>query len=310
MLVQFRKMQGAGNDFIFFDDLSTNMEISSDEVFALCDRHFGIGADGVILVRPSNREDCVAYMHYINSDGSLSQMCGNGIRCFAKYLVDNHLVLPDEDTFGVETLAGPRYITVTRRPDGTMETACVDMGEPSFLPASLPTTLPVTREDAELGPLVADAPLMLLDRELAFTCVSMGNPHAVTFIDVPPAEFDVPRIGAAGEVSPAFPERTNVEFAQVVSTDPEDARISLRVFERGCGETLACGTGCCATAVAAAATGRTPRKVTISVPGGTILVDWREDGHVFMTGPAETVFDGRVEVASVSPRSCHHCNRG
>lgn len=190
MQVYFTKMHGTGNDFVFIEDMRSQLELSKEDIQLLCDRHMGIGADGIILVRPAKDDQAVAYMHYINSDGTLAQMCGNGVRCFAKYLVDNHLVLPEEDTFTVETLSGPKEITVTRDDKGRMLTACVDMGTPSFSRESLPTTLEYTMSDESLGNIIADTPIELPDGSYDFTCVSMGNPHAITFID-DPSTFNV-----------------------------------------------------------------------------------------------------------------------
>lgn len=309
MLIDFTKMHGAGNDFVFIEDMHAKIELSKEDVLFLCDRHFGIGADGVILVRPPKTDDGVAYMHYINSDGSLAQMCGNGIRCFARYLVDNRMILPDEDRFVVDTLSGPKSISIIRGGDGEMEGACVDMGVPAFTQESLPTLIDYTGVDERYGSVIEDAPVAYGAGTLDVTCVSMGNPHAVVFIDEDPGDYDVIGIGSMMEGNDMFPQRTNVEFARVMSSDDGVASISMRVFERGCGETLACGTGCCATAVAAALTGRTGRSAIIHVLGGDIAVDWREDDHVYMSGPAVKVFDGRIELPSiVISRNCCNCS--
>lgn len=306
MQVYFTKMHGTGNDFVFIEDMRSQLELSQEDIQLLCDRHMGVGADGVILVRPAKDDQAVAYMHYINSDGTLAQMCGNGVRCFAKYLVDNQLVLPDEDCFTVETLSGLKEITVTRDEKGHMLTACVDMGIPSFSRESLPTTLEYTVNDESFGNIIADTPIELPDGSFDFTCVSMGNPHAITFIDDPSA-FDIDGNGSFMESNPLFPERVNTEFAHVDQVDNDKATISMRVFERGCGETLACGTGCCATAVAAAVTGRAPRHSTLKILGGELDIYWRDNGHVFMTGPATTVYDGKIDIVSLEGSGCS-CN--
>lgn len=294
MRIDFTKMQGTGNDFIFIEDARNEIELTSDEVKFLCDRHFGIGADGVILVRSSENPDCVAYMHYINSDGSLAQMCGNGVRCFAKYLVDHRMVALEQNDFIVDTLSGPKPISIKRDETGYMSFATVDMGEPIFSAEKIPTTLAHTDTDSVLGDVVTDAVITTPGGDLRFTCVSMGNPHAIAFID-DPLSFDLQTVGAFIESHPAFPEKTNAEFAKVLSLG-EEARIVMRVFERGCGETLACGTGCCATAVAAALTGRAPRKVILQILGGELEIEWASNNHVIMTGPAATVYTGSLEL--------------
>lgn len=294
MKIPFVKMHGCGNDFVMIEDLQAQIDISSEQAAMICDRHFGVGADGVILVRPAHKGNAVAFMHYMNSDGSLAQMCGNGVRCFAKYLVDHGLVSSDKKVFDVSTLAGIRTITVERDDDGLMTYATVDMGEPAFAPESLPTTFEPTMRDDVCGDIIANRPVATPDGVLEFTCVSMGNPHAITFVDDDPGKY-VLRTGPFLESSEHFPEKTNVEFAHVVDED-DGKHIKMRVFERGCGETLACGTGCCATAVAAAVTGRAPRCVTVDILGGSLRIDWKEDGHVFMTGPAMTSFEGVLEL--------------
>ena len=294
MRIPFVKMHGCGNDFVMIEDLQSNLELTPEQVAHICDRHFGVGADGVILIRPAEDSDAIAFMHYINSDGTLAQMCGNGVRCFAKYLVDNKLVLPEEKVFNVATRAGIRTITVERGADGLMKYATVDMGKPSFDPKSLPTTLVPTRHDEEWGDIIADFPIDTPRGDLSFTCVSMGNPHAVAFLNDSPSIY-VQSVGPAIESSTHFPEKTNVEFARVIGTT-EGRRIQMRVYERGCGETLACGTGCCATAVAAYVTGRAPREVDVDILGGTLHIEWKDDGHVFMTGPAATSFEGFIDI--------------
>ena len=307
MEITFTKMHGAGNDFVFIEDMDDRFEISTDDVRGICDRHFGVGADGVILVKPAKDPECIAYMHYINADGTLAQMCGNGVRCFAKFLVDNRLTLPDEDTFKVETGSGPKTITVHRDEVGSVTSATVDMGRPSFDPASLPTNLVATRIDDTLGPVVQMEPMETPAGTLEVTCVSMGNPHAVIFVDDPDT-FDVDGVGAYLESNPAFPEKTNVEFAHVIDGGDEP-RIRMRVFERGVGETLACGTGCCATAVAAAICGLAPRKAILDILGGELEISWVGNGHIIMTGPAKSVFTGHIEIGSISGSVGCNCRR-
>ncbi|MEA5020468.1 MAG: diaminopimelate epimerase [Gordonibacter sp.] len=304
MEVNFAKLHGAGNDFIIIDDMRSTMELLPAQIAALCDRHFGIGADGVILVRPSQRGECVAYMHYFNSDGSLAQMCGNGVRCFAKFLVDRGYTPASEGRCVVDTLAGPKSLSFTVDEQGRMLTATVDMGRPILAASDVPTTLCAEGETEEGESFVKDVSVPVEWGALSFTCVSMGNPHAVTFIEdfaaLPDELFidascksletlDMKRIGASYEAHEVFPEKINVECAMV-----REGRIAMRVFERGCGETLACGTGACAVGVAAALTGRAGRENDIDLRGGTLHITWDLDGHVFMRGPAQESFFGTV----------------
>lgn len=304
MEIDFVKLNGCGNDFIFIDDLSNEIELSVEQVRGLCDRHFGIGADGVILVRPSDNPDCVAYMHYINADGSLAEMCGNGVRCFAKYLVDHGFVSASDSSFVADTKAGERPISFTVDRAGLLETATVDMGRPILDPATVPVALAASAQTddgvAYVKEVLIDSPWL----SLPFTCISMGNPHAVTFIDdfsqwpdelfvgeKSLANLRIDMIGAWYESHSAFPAKANIEFAQVVP-----GGIRMRVYERGDGETLACGTGACATSVAGALTGRTGRNNDVFLLGGTLHIEWAEDGHVMMTGPAAQAFTGTVEL--------------
>lgn len=295
MLVEFTKMHGTGNDFVFIEDLEDRLDIKPETTRFLCDRHMGIGADGVILVKPSPREECIAYMHYINSDGTLAQMCGNGIRCFAKYLVDHQIAVKGSDSFIVDTLAGPRTISYTIDNHDKLVDATVDMGSPSAAPDTIPTTLCTDSVDEALGPVILNAPLDTPEGMLSFTCISMGNPHAITFVDNP-STFPLESVGPFIENSTLFPEKTNVEFASV-SRSAGRCEIAMRVWERGCGETLACGTGCCATAVAARMKDLAPRSTDLLIRGGKLHIDWREsDNHVIMTGPACTVYEGSIDL--------------
>lgn len=305
MELEFVKLHGLGNDFVFVDDFSREIELSKEQVALLCDRHFGIGGDGVILVRPSERSECAAYMHYINSDGTLAQMCGNGVRCFAKYLVDRGFVPAADGQFVADTLAGPKPISFQVDDDEKMVAATVDMGHPILEPSSVPVSLTANAtSDAGLS-FVSNADIASPWGAFSFTCVSMGNPHAITFIDdfaaLPDELFvdssdkqlstlDLSKVGAYFESHEAFPEKTNVEFARIAA----DGVIEMRVFERGCGETLACGTGACATNVAAALTGRASRENDLVLRGGTLHILWDENDHVMMTGPATEAFEGTV----------------
>jgi diaminopimelate epimerase len=240
-----------------------------------CDRNFGIGADGVILALPSERADF--RMRLINADGTEAEHCGNGIRCLAKLVHDHGHTRGD--TLTVET-AGRLNVLLLFTSDGRVESVRVDMAEPVFTRGDIPMTGDPAAE-------AIDVPLEAGGRELRFTAVSMGNPHAVTFVDDPGA-FPVTTLGPLFEHHPVFPRRANVEFIQVLGPD----ELRMRVWERGAGETLACGTGACASLVAAARTGRTGRRATVHLPGGDLRIEWQDDNHVYMTGPAVTVFEG------------------
>ncbi len=303
MELEFAKLEGLGNDFVFIEDMDAALELSDAQVKALCDRHFGIGADGVILVRPPKGAG-VAYMHYINADGTLAQMCGNGVRCFAKYLVDHGLAQSGDGALTVDTMAGERRIAYQLDDSGKLALATVDMGAPILEPERIPLSPSSSDRCAQqkngLNLIILDSPW----GAFMFACVSMGNPHAVCFIenwegqsdDLFPADaeksLDTMRlddIGAFFESHPAFPEKSNIEFACI-----EEDGISMRVFERGCGETLACGTGACATFVAASLTGRVQGETIIHLLGGDLTIDEDEPGHILMTGPAEQSFTGSV----------------
>ena len=273
----FTKMHGCGNDFIVVDDVANEWDFDEEAVQLLCDRHFGIGADGLILVRNPSDPEADFLMLYQNSDGSLAEMCGNGVRVFAKFLTDTGRVTGD--SVAVQTLGGIKHVEIVRGQDGEFRLACVDMGAPVLAAADIPTTLP--------GDPVVDALVSTDAGGFRVTCVSMGNPHAIVWVD-DVDEAPVTSIGPLVETASVFPRKTNVEFAQVV----DEGRIRLRVWERGVGETLACGTGACATLVGAALTGRTGRTATIELPGGELDIAWNDDGRVLMTGPAETVFSG------------------
>ncbi len=303
MELTFSKLNGAGNDFVFVDDLSNEIELTQKQVAWLCDRHFGIGADGVILVRPSERPECAAYMHYINSDGTLAQMCGNGVRCFAKFLVDRGYVQASDGSFVADTLAGPKPISFEVDENEKLTQATVDMGHPILDPNEVPVAAAANAETEDGRIFAREVTIPSPWGDFAFTCVSMGNPHAITFIDdfeaLPDELFtssekslktlDLEKIGAHYECHSMFPEKANIEFASVT-----DHGIEMRVYERGCGETLACGTGACATCVAASLTGRTGRENDLILRGGTLHIVWAEDDHVMMTGPAAESFEGTV----------------
>ncbi len=289
MKYEFEKLHGAGNDFVMIEDMQDKITLSQQQIARICDRHFGVGADGVIIVKPSEKDECAAYMDYYNSDGTKAQMCGNGIRCFAKFLIDHGIVERENGVFIADTPVGPKPITFELDDEGYFIRATVDMGLPIFEPEEIPTT--ISGQQTEFGCVASTTVLPAYGDELILTCVSMGNPHAVAFVDNPNT-YPVETVGPEIETYSVFPEFTNVEFAHVVGDV-----IEMRVWERGCGETLACGTGACATAVAAHITGRAGRKVQVKLRGGVLDIEWKaDDGHVYLTGPAVTSFQGRFEI--------------
>ena len=287
MELQFAKMHGLGNDFVVFEDLTGEIDLSPEAVAWFCDRNFGIGADGLILVRPATTPGADFSMAYYNSDGSVAEMCGNGIRCFAKYVVDRGLVPADRNQIVVETLGGPKPIEITRAYDGKMYLATVDMGEPVLEPAEVPTDMRCGDNDDMVVSCDLDTNVGAFD----VTIVSMGNPHCVLWVDDVDSA-DVEEIGPVIETHELFPAKTNVEFAQM----SDDGRIKLRVWERGVGETLACGTGACAALVAASLTLRVGREAAVDLQGGELDIRWAENNHVYMTGPAVEVFAGTITV--------------
>jgi len=274
--MRFTKMQGAGNDYIYIDCFRGPMPSDPAALSkAISDRHFGVGSDGLILICPSNRAD--VQMRMFNADGSEAEMCGNGIRCVAKYVYDHGLAR--KPTLRIETGRGVLTLEVKSQ-NGTARAVRVDMGEPILQAAAIPTTLP--------GNPPTNAHLQLPDRSLKVTCVSMGNPHCVTFVNALDDAL-VRGIGPLIENHSAFPRRINAEF--VSCAGPRD--VTVRVWERGSGETLACGTGACAVAVAGVLTGRTGRSLLAHLPGGDLHLRWDQaDNHVYMTGPAVEVFRG------------------
>lgn len=272
--MHFTKMQGLGNDYVYVDLTRERVENPSALAVAVSRPHFGVGADGLVLIGPSRRADFS--MRIFNADGSESEMCGNATRCVGKYVYERGLARRERIT--LETLAGVKtlYLTVE---DGVVSRVRVDMGAPVLDGKEIPTTLRTGR--------VLRQPLEVDGRAFEVTCVSMGNPHAVIFLNEDVETFDVGRYGPLIERHAAFPHRTNVEFAQV----KEAGRIRMRVWERGSGVTLACGTGACATAVAASLCGLAGRRAIVELDGGELLVEWAED-TVYKTGPAAFVFDG------------------
>jgi diaminopimelate epimerase len=280
--LEFSKMHGLGNDFVVIEDLDEDLDFAPEAIEWLCDRNFGIGGDGLIMVRPG-APGSDFFMAYYNADGHAAEMCGNGIRCLAKYVVDHGLVEAERDEIVVDTLGGAKTIQITRDYEGLMYLATVDMGAPILDPAQIPTTID--------DDMVVDCPIATELGEFRVTTVSMGNPHAIIVVDdVDDAPVDT--VGPLIENDPRFPKKTNVEFAQLVDNEI----VALRVWERGVGETLACGTGACATLVAFNLLGLTGREAVVELPGGELAIRWAEDDHVYMTGPAEEVFQGVILV--------------
>jgi diaminopimelate epimerase len=274
--MKFTKMHGAGNDYIYVDCFRQAIPADASALArAISDRHFGVGADGLILICPADGAD--AEMRMYNADGSYSEMCGNGIRCVAKYVHDHGIAT--KDTLSITT-AGKQFKLDLMLTGRKVDRVRVDMGEPILQSSEIPTTLP--------GDPPVDAPLEIAGRRLAVTCVSMGNPHCVTFVDEPSDEL-VLGLGPKIEVDAHFPRRTNVEFVSVLNRET----VRQRTWERGSGETLACGSGACAVCVAGVLTGRTERRITSKLLGGDLQLEWDEaTNHVFMTGPAAEVFTG------------------
>ena len=274
--MKFTKMQGIGNDYVYVNCLKATIENPSELAKKLSDRHYGVGSDGLIMINPSDKADFEMEMY--NADGSRGEMCGNGIRCVAKYVYDYGLT--DKTSISVETLAGIKYLDLTVE-DGKVVLVKVDMGKPMLRPEEVP----VVSEKEE----VIDEPITVDGQEYRMTCVSMGNPHAVVFIDQDVKEFPLETVGVKFENHERFPKRVTTEFVNVL--DRHTAQ--MRVWERGSGETLACGTGACAVAVACALNGLTEDEVTVKLLGGDLQIKWdREKNTVYMTGPAEVVFDG------------------
>ena len=279
MKLAFTKMHGCGNNYIYFNCFDQTVPDPESLSIKLSEPHFGIGGDGIILISPSDKAD--AQMRIFNADGSEGKMCGNGIRCVGKYLYDNGMT-DGRTTITIDTLSGVKTLELTVK-DGKMQSARVDMGAAILAPREIPVDMD--------GENVISAPIVVDEKVYHMTCVSMGNPHAVVFVDST-ADLPLEQIGPHFEHHERFPRRTNTEFVEIVS--PE--YVKMRVWERGTGETLACGTGCCATAVACVLNGKTGRKVTVEVLGGALTIQWDEKtNHIFMTGPAEFVFDGELE---------------
>ena len=277
-MLKFTKMQGLGNDYVYMDAINQDIENISELAIKVSDRHFGIGSDGLILICKSEKADFK--MRMFNSDGSEAEMCGNGIRCVGKFVYDKGLT--NKTRLSIETLAGIKHLELNIEND-KVKTVKVDMGEPILEPQEIPV--------GSQEKIVKNLELKSVDKNFKFTCVSMGNPHAITIVNNV-AEFDVEKYGKVLEVDKVFPQRTNVEFIEII----DEENIKMRVWERGAGETLACGTGACASVVACFLNNLTKRNVNVELLGGILNINWNEkDNHVYMTGPAVTVFEGTIK---------------
>lgn len=270
--MQFTKMQGIGNDYIYVNLFMEHVAHPSDLSRHISDRHFGIGSDGLVLIGPSDKADL--RMQMFNADGSEGKMCGNACRCIGRYAYERGLT--DRTTFSLETGSGIRTISLNVV-EGKVQSAVVDMGEPIFTAEKIPTTLSNPNEDS----------ILVNGVTWPVTSLSMGNPHCVTFVEDPDA-LELSEIGPSFEHNSVYPEGVNTEFVSICP----DGSLRLRVWERGSGETMACGTGACAALVAAAIHGMSPRSNVVHLRGGDLRIEWREDGHVLQEGPAEFVCDG------------------
>lgn len=274
----FTKMHGAGNDYIYVNCFKEKVENINETAKKVSDRHFGIGSDGLVLICPSDKADFRMDMY--NSDGTQAEMCGNATRCVGKYVHDKGLT--DKTTVTLETLAGIKILKLNLDDNGEVETVCVNMGQPELVPKNIPI-------DSELDRFIQQ-PVTVDGKEYLVTGVSMGNPHAITYID-DVDNFEIEKIGPKFENHELFPRRINTEFAQIV----DRKTIKMRVWERGAGETLACGTGACATMVAANLSDLVDDEADLVLIGGTLHIRWdKEENNIYMTGPAKFVFDGTI----------------
>lgn len=278
--MKFTKMHGLGNDYVYVNCFEETVDNPAEVSMKVSDRHFGIGSDGLVLIKPSDVADF--RMDMFNADGSQAEMCGNAIRCVGKYVYDHRMT--DKESIAVETLAGIKYLDF-KIEDGKVAWVTVDMGEPELRPDFIPVVAD--------GETVINENIHAAGKDWEMTCVSMGNPHCVIFIQEPVKDFPLHEIGPKFEVHERFPKRINTEFIEVL----DRKTVNMRVWERGSGETMACGTGACASTVAAILCGHTDDEITLHLPGGDLLVRWnRENNRVYMTGPATIVFDGEIEV--------------
>ena len=276
-MIRFTKMHGAGNDYIYInaiDSCPANLPELSNE---MSDRHKGVGSDGVVLIMPSDKADF--WMRMFNADGSEGEMCGNASRCVAKYVYDKGLTSKRKIT--LETLAGIKVLEITKVVDEKVREVKVDMGEPSFAPENIPT-----KSNCE----VIDMPISTSLGTLNLTAVGTGNPHGVEIMDSV-SDLDIDSIGPEIQNNELFPRKANIEFVRIINRN----EIEMRVYERGSGETMACGTGACASVVATSRLGLTDRRATVHLKGGDLQIHWAENNHVYMTGEAATVFEGEYE---------------
>lgn len=281
--MKFTKMHGLGNDYVYVNCFQEKIENPSKVAKYVSDRHFGIGSDGLIMINPSEVADFEMEMY--NADGSRGEMCGNGIRCVAKYVYDYGLT--DKTSISVETLGGIKYLDLTVK-DGKVILVKVDMGTPILKPALIPIVSD--------GDMVVNEPIIVDRTEYRMTGVSMGNPHAVIYMDNI-KDLNLDQLGPKFENHERFPKRINTEFVKFIDRHT----LEMRVWERGSGETMACGTGACAVAVASILNGLTEEKVTVKLLGGDLQIEWdREADKVYMTGPATTVFDGKIDITGIS----------
>lgn len=274
-LIRFTKMHGIGNDYIYINCMESMPDRLSELAEEMSDRHFGVGGDGIVLICPSDKADF--RMRMFNNDGSEARMCGNASRCIARYVHDHKLT--EKTRISLETLSGIKVLSLNMSTDGEVESVTVDMGEPELTAAEVPVRCAAER--------MMETPVATSWGNVGVTAVSMGNPHGVVFVDrIEDVPFET--LGPELEKHTMWPDRANIEFLQIIS--PSEVR--MRVWERGTGETLACGTGACASAVAAALTGRCGREVTVHLRGGDLNIRWAENNHVLMTGGATEVFEG------------------
>ncbi len=277
--MKFTKMHGISNDYIYINGATEKIYNPSDVAIKLSDRHTGIGSDGIVMILPS--KTCDFRMRMFNSDGSEAEMCGNASRCVGKYVYDKGLT--KKTKVSLETLAGKKILNL-HVVDGKVDMVTVDMGEPILRGVDIPTIFDL--------PTVVSQPIVVSGKKVLTTCVSMGNPHSVVYVEDVDS-LDLEKIGPSYECHPAFPHKTNTEFVEIISRN----EVKMRVWERGAGETMACGTGACAVAVASVLNGFTDRDVRVKLRGGDLQIKWDDDdNHVYMTGPATTVYEGDVEI--------------
>mgnify|MGYP000305481229 CR=1 FL=1 len=290
--IAFTKMEGCGNDYVYLDGFSEDLRLAEGDIPSLAravsDRHYGVGSDGLVLILPPTSPDSADLrMRMFNADGSEAEMCGNASRCVGRFAWEH--ALTDRPVIRLETLAGVKLLQRVDDAGGCPSRVCVDMGTPELARQRIPVR-PDTTSDPE-SPCIGQ-PIRVLDREWAVTCVSMGNPHAITYID-DVKNLEIEKIGPKFENHEIFPDRVNTEFVRVVDRNT----VEMRVWERGSGETLACGTGACAVAVSSILNGLTEEEVTVKLLGGDLKIFWdRTENKVYMTGSATTVFDGEIDL--------------